>query len=100
MKNKVELCIYKNKSYEKWKHALISLDLKLIQHFNIKFPKLFFFEKKKPIQDQEAFNSLIYEMKWILGIYNFFFVKLAIGWSNNCCKLILTVGLKFEKFGH
>ena len=37
----------------------------------------------------------MYEMEWIVDIYNFFFVKLAVGWSNSCYKLILTVGSKF-----
>ena len=29
------------------------------------------------------------------GIYRFFWVKIAVGWSNNLCNLIIVVGFNF-----
>ena len=36
-------------------------------------------------------------IKWndFRGIYRFFWVKIAVGWSNNLCNLIIAVGFNF-----
>ena len=54
-------------------------------------------KKKQKFRAIEQYQILMYEMEWNVGIYMifFFFVKLAVGWSNSRYELNLTVGSNF-----